>query len=35
MVKEFFVVFREYRKAHPFMYSVRIAYGIAFIGLPF
>lgn len=32
---EFYRVLCQYRKQHPLLYSARIAYGIAFRGLPF
>ena len=33
--REFFDVYREYRKSHSREYARQIAYGIAFRGLPF
>jgi hypothetical protein len=35
MIREFFLLYRLYRQVHPRMYAARIAYGIAFRGLPF
>lgn len=32
---EFVNVWRQYRKAHGSIYAARIAYGIAYRGLPF
>jgi len=32
---EFISVYRLYRRAHGVRHSARIAYGIAFLGLPF
>ena len=32
---EFFKVLREYKRHHSLFYSARIAYGIAYRGLPF
>jgi hypothetical protein len=34
-ISEFFALYRLYRAVHPRMYAARIAYGIAFRGLPF
>lgn len=34
-LSEFFNVYRVYAKHHPRWYAARIAYGIAFKGLPF
>lgn len=34
-LREFLQVYRLYRQAHSVSYAARIAYGIAFRGLPF
>ena len=34
-LREFVTVYRLYRAHHPRRYAARIAYGIAFTGLPF
>lgn len=34
-MSEFLNVYRQYRKFHSRMYALRIAYGVAFKGLPF
>jgi hypothetical protein len=33
--REFVQVYRAYRKAHPRRYALRVAYEIAFLGIPF
>ena len=32
---DFIAIYRLYRRAHGVMHSARIAYGCAFLGLPF
>jgi hypothetical protein len=34
-IKDFIRVYRMYARHHPRRYSLRIAYGVAFQGLPF
>lgn len=34
-VRDFIGVYRMYARHHPRMYAMRIAYGVAFRGLPF
>lgn len=34
-LREFFQVYAAYRASHPRAYAARIAFGIAFRGLPF
>lgn len=34
-LREFINLYRAYARAHPRRYALRIAYGIAFKGLPF
>lgn len=34
-IREFISVFRQYRQAHGVSYSARIAFGVAFLQLPF
>ncbi len=34
-VSEFINVYRQYRKAHPPLYALRMAWGIAVLRLPF
>lgn len=34
-IKDFFSVYRMYRRHHPRKYAAHIAFGIAFRGLPF
>ena len=34
-IKDFFSVYRMYRRHHPRKYAANIAFGIAFRGLPF
>ena len=33
--REFFEVYRQYRVSHSREYAQQIAYGVAFLGLPF
>jgi hypothetical protein len=35
VIREFFEVYRLYRRHHPRMYAASIAYGMAFRRLPF
>jgi hypothetical protein len=34
-LREFFTVWRQYKRIHGWRYAARIAYGCAFLGRPF